>query len=107
VVAAVYLDSGFESARRVVMANFEDLIQGSDGFDLLGDYKTPLQEMVQSRYKSTPVYVVVSEHGPDHEKVFEVEVLINGSCAARGRGRSKKESEQDAARKALREWDRD
>jgi len=101
VIAAVYLDRGYESARQVVVAHFRDMIAGTPVLDLLGDFKTPLQEEVQSRFRSTPVYRVVKEEGPDHLKTFEVEVYINGECMARGRGRSKKEAEQDAARQAL------
>ena len=107
VIAAVYLDAGFESARRMVMAHFQEIIETTPAIDLLGDYKTPLQELVQAASKTTPAYRVAREEGPDHMKVFEVEVFVNGECLARGRGRSKKEAEQDAARSALacRKWD--
>jgi ribonuclease-3 len=67
------------------------------------DYKTVLQEEAQTRLKLSPRYRVVSESGPDHEKVFEVEVAIGADPFARAAGRSKKEAEQAAARDALRE----
>jgi ribonuclease III len=106
VLAAVYLDGGYERVKRVVRAHFQDLVASTPVVALLGDYKTPLQEKVQSRFRTSPQYLVVKEEGPDHMKRFEVEVHINGSCVGRGHGRSKKEAEQDAARQALksRSW---
>jgi len=101
VVAAVYLDGGFERVKRVVAVHFQALVDSIPMVDLLGDYKTPLQEQIQAKFKTIPYYKVVAEEGPDHDKVFEVEVFINGECHGWGRGRSKKEAEQDAARRAL------
>jgi ribonuclease III len=65
------------------------------------DFKSLLQTDVQGRLKTAPKYRVVGESGPDHEKVFEVEVSINDDVYARSTGRSKKEAEQAAAEKAL------
>ncbi len=65
------------------------------------DYKTQLQEVCQKRYESLPQYETVRESGPDHEKVFEVELTIQGVMRGIGRGRSKKEAEQMAAKEAL------
>ncbi|HUT53792.1 MAG TPA: ribonuclease III [bacterium] len=101
VIAAVYLDSGFERAREVIYGHFHDIIESLPAIELLADYKTPLQEKVQARMKITPYYRVIAEQGPDHLKTFEVELIIAGKPLARGSGRSKKEAEQDAARKAL------
>jgi ribonuclease III len=101
VVAAVYLDAGFERARQVVIGHFKHIIESVSLLDLLGDYKTPLQELVQAKFKTTPHYRVVKDEGPDHMKTFEVELIIDGRSYVRGRGQSKKEAEQDAARKAL------
>jgi ribonuclease III len=101
VIAAVYLDAGFERAKEVVLGHFHDMIESLPVPDLLADYKTPLQERVQARLKITPCYRVIAEEGPDHMKTFEIELIIAGRPVARGRGRSKKEAEQDAARQAL------
>lgn len=101
VLAAVYLDGGFEQARVVVTGLFAPLIESLPPLDLFGDYKTPLQEKVQAKFKTTPSYRVIDEKGPDHSKTFEVLVFISGSPCASGQGRSKKEAEQDAAKKAL------
>jgi ribonuclease-3 len=65
------------------------------------DFKTQLQELSQSRLRSTPRYRVVAEHGPDHSKVFEVETDLRGEILGRGEGRSKKDAEQAAAKLAL------
>lgn len=101
VIAAVYLDGGFEAAAELAGRWFNGLLEGTAGMELLDDYKTPLQEKVQAQLKTTPVYRVVEELGPDHMKVFEVELMVSGRLLSRGRGRSKKEAEQAAARQAL------
>jgi ribonuclease III len=105
-IAAVHLDGGLESSRRVVAGLFENELrqvatqQHRPGED---DYKTQVQEWCQRRFDSLPAYTVVRESGPDHDKLFEVEVTVNGKVVGRGTGRSKKEAEQSAAKQALRE----
>lgn len=101
VIGAVYLAEGFAAVMALVDVHFaealEGVAEGRSGYD----YKTQLQEDVQTRLKLSPRYRVVSEEGPDHEKVFEVEVSIGSELYARGRGRNKKEAEQAAARATL------
>jgi len=101
VLAAVYLDRGFERTKQLIENHFVPLLQDLPPIELLGDFKTPLQEMVQTKFKTTPRYRVVGEDGPDHEKTFTVEVIVDGKSRGAGSGRSKKEAEQFAARKAL------
>ncbi len=109
VIAAVYLDGGFEASRTFTMEALTDelrdidVLQGQSGGD---DYKTRFQEWCQKRYESLPRYVVVRETGPDHQKVFEVEVQVNDSVFGIGRGLSKKEAEQEAAQRALEQAER-
>jgi ribonuclease-3 len=106
VIAAVHLDGGVESSRRVVAGLFqEELAQVASQRHRPGenDYKTQVQEWCQRRFDSLPSYAVVCESGPDHDKLFEVEVSVNGTVVGRGTGRSKKEAEQSAARQALQE----
>ena len=67
----------------------------------MDDYKTQLQEACQKRFETLPRYVTVKESGPDHEKVFEVELTIQGIISGVGHGHSKKEAEQMAAKEAL------
>lgn len=102
-VAAVYLDGGVDAARRFIDHVFSASIDAINGEDLLfHDYKTALQELAQGRGLPLPDYNVVDEVGPDHDKMFIVEVKV-GSLAERGEGSSKKEAQQQAARHALRE----
>lgn len=109
VIAAVYLDGGFEASRTFTMEALTDelrdidVLQGQSGGD---DYKTRFQEWCQKRYESLPRYVVVRETGPDHQKMFEVEVQVNDSVLGIGRGLSKKEAEQEAAQRALEQAER-
>ena len=101
VIAAVYLDSGLEAARRLVLGTFGRDISDIDHTDLLfHDFKTALQEVAQSRGIALPEYTVMEERGPDHSKTFVVEVRV-GAVTARGEGTSKKEAQQRAAREAL------
>ena len=100
VLAAVYLDGGFAAAFGVIAKLFEErlaAIEKAGG----EDFKTQLQEVVQAKLRQVPRYTVVGETGPDHEKVFEVAVVVGGQELARASGRSKKEAEQRAARLAL------
>lgn len=100
-VAAVYLDGGVEAARALVERSFLEDIRRIDENDLLfHDYKTALQELAQGRGLLLPEYAVVGEVGPDHNKIFIVEVRV-GSMLTRGEGSSKKEAQQQAAKMAL------
>ncbi|MEK7790227.1 MAG: ribonuclease III [Deltaproteobacteria bacterium] len=101
VLAAIYMDGGYDKVYAVVQDQFLPLIAEAKktGFDR--DYKTRLQEEMQNRYKKIPRYQVKEEAGPDHNKTFRVEVSIKGRFLALGSGKSKKEAEQDAARGAL------
>jgi ribonuclease-3 len=100
VLGAIYLDAGYEAARVVVERDFagdvaEHLRVG------LRDYKTRLQEITQRLFRETPIYTVVEESGPDHEKRFVTEIAIAGRTRGRGEGRTKKAAEQEAAMQAL------
>jgi ribonuclease III len=104
VIAAVYLDGGFEVSRNFTIDVLGDelrqieLLQVRPGED---DYKTRFQEWCQKQYEVLPRYVIVRETGPDHQKLFEVEVHINDRVFGIGQGHSKKEAEQAAAQRAL------
>ena len=104
VIAAIYLDGGLEASRAFTLnALGEELSRvGSSQTQPGGDdYKTRFQEWCQQRYDMLPRYVLVKESGPDHQKLFEVEVEVESTVAGFGLGRSKKEAEQMAARQAL------
>ncbi|MCW7754603.1 ribonuclease III [Desulfobotulus sp. H1] len=99
-VAAVYRDGGFEAAFAFVARCFGPILARLDMREGIHDAKSRLQEEVQMRHKVTPVYRIVGEEGPDHDKIFHVEVEAH-RLTARGAGKSKKLAEQDAARKIL------
>lgn len=105
VLAAVYLDGGLEAARGFALKALAQELREAAGQEagavLAGDYKTRLQEWCQRRYDSVPQYVMERETGPDHQKTFEVEVVVQGRALGRGTGRSKKEAEQAAAQQAM------
>jgi ribonuclease III len=101
VLGAVYLDVGYEPARRVVETHFGGDLRRDLEAPGHRDYKTRLQELTQRLYHETPVYTLADEYGPDHEKEFVVELAVGGRVLGRGRGRSKKLAEQAAAMEAL------
>jgi ribonuclease-3 len=82
-------------------ALFREKISGSRGADALQDFKTKLQEVVQARFKCAPRYEVVQSSGPDHDKTFQIQLVINGEIVSMAAGKSKKEAEQSAAKQAL------
>jgi ribonuclease-3 len=107
IIAAVYLDGGMEAARDLVLREVWSLRtelshqQAGALTALTGDFKSALQELLQSQERGLPEYRIVGESGPDHRKVFDVEVWVAGEVVARADGRSKKEAEQRAAQLAL------
>ncbi len=101
-IAAIYLDGGIEQARTFVVREFEQLVADARRLGGAGqDYKSALQELVQSQNAPLPEYRLVATLGPDHRKLFQVEVVVNGEPVAEATGTSKKEAEQEAARLAL------
>ena len=100
VVAALYLDGGLEAARGFLSRQLATDLPAS-GERAPTDDKSTLQERLQARGSPVPEYVTVSEEGPSHRRLFRVQCLIRGVAVAEGEGFSKKEAQQDAARKAL------
>ncbi len=100
-LGAVYVDAGYEAARRVVEAEFAGDLHRDVEAPGHRDYKTRLQELTQRLYRETPTYTLADERGPDHEKEFVVELAVGGRVVGRGVGRSKKTAEQAAAMEAL------
>ncbi len=98
VIAAIYLDGGIENARKFVL---RFVTKAANENISLKDHKTELQEIIQKNPDEHLSYVLVGESGPDHDKRFEVEVLLNSNVIGCGTGRSKKLAEQEAARQAL------
>ena len=98
VLAAVYLDGGIGSARKIIQRFILDREEEKSGSR---DYKTALQELVQRESGQVLAYRLVGSTGPDHAKRFQVEVELNGAPVGAGEGRSKKEAEQMAAKAAI------
>jgi ribonuclease-3 len=100
-LGGVYRDGGYDPARRIIERYFAaDVIERTLGQQ---DYKTRLQEISQLLFRAPPVYRLLSETGPDHDKCFVTEISVGGKVLGIGEGRSKKQSEQEAAKQALNE----
>lgn len=105
VIAGIYLDGGIEPARKMILSALHEDLHRIDSRDLLfQDYKTALQEVAQGLARPLPVYTVIDETGPDHDKRFFVEVVLDDMVRAVGEGSSKKEAQQQAAKEALECW---
>ena len=100
VIAAVYLDGGFDAAFKIIDSHFSFLLDSVVMTTANHDYKSQVQELVQMKHQEMPVYNVIHESGPDHNKTFRVMLKV-GKTQAEGEGKSKKAAEQDAARKGL------
>ena len=101
VLAAMYLDGGFNVAKNHVMRFIKDELKHTDD-EVFKDYKTALQEIIQKNPEESVTYILTKESGPDHDKVFEVEVRLNSNTIGKGVGKNKKQAEQSAAKEALR-----
>ena len=101
VIAAMYLDGGLEPVEKFIIENLKDEISIAAKHVGEKDYKTVLQEKLQVNGDVKIEYILLSESGPDHEKVFEVEVRCNGKKLAIGKGKSKKLAQMEAAKKAI------
>ena len=99
VIAALYLDGGFEPAYRFVAREFADDLATAASASV--DHKSALQELLQARGEAVPEYAVVAEEGPSHRRAFRVECRINGRAVSEASGNSKKSAQQEAARRAL------
>jgi ribonuclease-3 len=100
-IAAIYIDGGLEAARQFILKNFAFLIEQCDAKQDQGNYKSLLQQYAQQYLNTTPTYELLDEKGPDHDKCFESEVIVNGRHFPSAWGTNKKESEQKAAYNAL------
>ena len=99
ILGALFVDQGYVDARQVTLMLFEELLAPLADASVRDD-KSLLQEMVQSQGKPAPAYHTIGQVGPDHTKVFTVEVRVDGEALARGSGASKRKAEQAAAREA-------
>ena len=100
-IAAIYVDGGFEAARDFILRTFGSLITEADSEQAQGNYKSLLQQHAQEHFGTAPVYVLLDEKGPDHNKCFELAVFIEERHFPSAWGTNKKEAEQKAAFNAL------
>lgn len=100
VIAAVYLDGGLESAKKHILRFIPDDMTSSSNVSF-NDYKTILQEIIQQNPEEKVDYYLTDESGPDHNKSFTVQVKLNTNIIGEGKGKSKKQAEQAAAKEAL------
>lgn len=101
IIAAMYIDGGLEPVNNFIIKNLKDEIKFASENVGQKDYKTVLQEILQKNGEVNIEYKITKETGPDHNKIFESEVLYNGKVLAKGDGNSKKHAEMDAARLAI------
>ncbi len=101
VIAALYLDGGIAVAREFLMPFLIDEIEGIVASGNVCDYKSMLQQLLQQDHGEHPTYTTVSESGPAHKRLFEVEARLNSNVIGRGKGTSKRSAEQAAAKEAL------
>ncbi len=101
VLAAIYLDSGLEAVRGVILSLHRDAIAAFKPSAPPEDHKSRLQRLVQSEGPFRPEYAIIAERGPAHARIFVAEVAVDGEVMGKGEGRSKKKAEQQAAHAAL------
>lgn len=104
VIAAIFIDRGLAVTRKLVLGWLAGELQEVMGRKRNVDYKSQLQELIQSKYRSSPSYRTIQDTGPDHDKLFTVEVVIRDRVLGRGTGKSKKLAETEAARSALEQF---
>ncbi|MGD8500438.1 MAG: ribonuclease III [Phycisphaerales bacterium] len=100
-IAAIYIDGGFDAARDFILRVFGTLIDRADAEEVQGNFKSLLQQYAQEQFSATPSYVLLDEKGPDHNKCFELEVVVTDRHFPSAWGTNKKEAEQKAAFNAL------
>ncbi|WP_332310646.1 ribonuclease III [Alkalibacter mobilis] len=101
IIGAVYLDGGIQDAEKVILGLLSENITESINGNLVFDYKTKLQEIVQQKSESFAEYTVSKEVGPEHNKIFYVDLIYNDKVIGKGKGNNKKEAEQKAAYRGL------
>ena len=101
ILGAIYLDSGIKECQEFVKRTALKKLPRVISEELFIDPKTKIQELVQAKYKVTPTYKVIKEHGPDHDKSFTVGLKVGNKVMAKGSGLSKQKAEEEAAQKGI------
>jgi len=100
-IASIFLDSNMKTVIKIIEKHFSSELNSINSQDMINDYKTAITIFCQEKYKIVPKYELISQTGPDHDRTFEVRILINGREYGRGKGKTKKEAEQRAAKEAV------
>ena len=102
VLGSIFLDAGYEKVRELVQIHFMNILKQMElSNDFERDYKTRLQELTQKKVKVAPTYILDSEEGPAHDKIFTISLMLQDRMVSQASGKSKKQAEQEAARKAI------
>ncbi len=101
IIGAIYIEAGLEIVKDIVISLLNETHAKIDLQSLSRDYKTALQELTQSSHGITPTYELLRSYGPDHQKEFEIAIILHGDTIATAQGKSKKEAQQKAAQIAL------
>ncbi len=101
IIGAIYLEAGLEVVDKIVIKLLNEIHPKIDLQSLSRDYKTALQELTQSNHGITPTYELIRSFGPDHQKEFEIAIVLHGDTISTAQGKSKKEAQQKAAKIAL------
>lgn len=101
IIGAIYLDGGLKHVKKFIQRIYETRLKEEPKTEILGSYKNRLQHYTQTEYGCIPIYEIVSEKGPSHNRIYEIAVRFNGKIYGAGRGTSKKRAEQEAARETL------
>ncbi|MCX6725811.1 MAG: ribonuclease III [Candidatus Shapirobacteria bacterium] len=101
IIGAIFLDQGIKIVDNFIKINFEPLLKKTIASGRLKDYKSLLQEKIQAKTGQSPIYKTTREEGPEHDKIFTIDVFANGKIMAKGVGKSKQKAEQEAAKIAL------
>lgn len=104
VIGALYLDQGFEAVKKFLNQHLFPQVEEIVKQQLYKDPKSHLQELVQARKLPTPKYQIVDEVGPDHNKIFTVQVLVDQKVVGKGKGKSKQQAQREAARAAIEKY---
>jgi ribonuclease-3 len=101
IIAAIYLDKGFDIVKNFILSKFEAVLEKAINNEIVFDYKTKLQEVLQKNKEVEISYALINFEGPPHRRIFYVDVIVNKHVMGNGKGYSKKEAEQCAAKEAL------
>lgn len=103
-LGALYLDQGLETCKKFILPHLKRTIKDIEDLESVKDYKSILQEKSQKKFKKVPQYELISQTGPDHDKIFCIRVTLPDGFSTTGEGKNKRSAEHSAAKRVLAEW---